>query len=117
MSAVVEPVVPRKSPRYTKDNPHWTQTRKGRAQMRALAKKRHAAKGAKRHAHHRQPKVSAHEEANCAYASGYISCWLDIYAASSGVPRPVLAQRVGAVLHRTASGPVLRAEHPLPRVR
>jgi hypothetical protein len=73
---------------------HWTQTPKGRARLKELKEARNA----------QQKPTEVDLQSNddqahlVAFAAGHITCWLDIYARSHGLPTAVLANRVGEVL-------------------
>jgi hypothetical protein len=83
--------------KYTKSNPHWTQTPEGREALSKRSKGK--VKGTKN--------VSSGEEAQVAYAIGYTQAWLQAYASRIGVPEPTLAYRVGEFLYRTSRRKVL----------
>lgn len=76
---------------------HWTQTPKGKA----LLAKRRAAKRQTVYASEK-PDTSLRQSPDFAYALGFIECWIQTYAASSGLSGEALTAELGAVLSRKA---------------
>jgi hypothetical protein len=92
---------------------HWASTEAGKAKLSRAVKRgwkrrraalKAAAKAAKvprtptPRSNERKAKAAGIPADISAYALGHIECWIDHYAASSGVSRSALAAELGAVL-------------------
>ncbi len=90
---------------------HWTQTPEGRARIAAVARKGHRTRKAKAKAKQTKPRGAVPhatkaperiDDGTFAYAHGYLTCWIDQYAARKGVPAGSLTAELGAVFQRQA---------------